>query len=45
MTGGMGTFYRALEKANEADREAEHARQHRESMTPEYRAELDRGYL
>ena len=25
--------------------EAEHAHQHREAMTPEYRAELDRGYL
>jgi len=25
--------------------EAEHARQHREAMTPEYRADLDRDYL
>ena len=32
-------------KRYEAAREAEHARQHREAMTPVYRAELDRGYL
>lgn len=32
-------------KRHEAAREAEYARQHREAMTPEYRAELDRGYL
>ena len=45
MRNGYRTFTKLLEEANEAAREAEHARQHREAMTPEYRAELDRGYL
>lgn len=32
-------------EAREAAIEAEYARQHREAMTPEYRAELNRDYL